>query len=152
MWPVCFRRLDNFVMCEGMMDDDLKDQLSLFGQQEEPPRSAPPKVAPVGAPPKSTSKGAKGSVTTRQPGSAVPVVKAAKTGKVARARVASKAPAKTYAAGLVPAGDVRLTINIRQDLHLRLKIAAAHGRTTIGEIIEELVEQYVGGGGRGPLN
>ena len=44
---------------------------------------------------------------------------------------------------MVPAGDVRLTINIRQDLHLRLKIAAAHERTTIGEIIEELVEQYV---------
>ena len=60
-----------------------------------------------------------------------------------RRKKAPKALAKTYAAGLVPAGDVRLTINIRQDLHLRLKIAAAHERTTIGEIIEELVEQYV---------
>jgi hypothetical protein len=38
---------------------------------------------------------------------------------------------------------VRLTANIRQDLHLRLKIAAAHRRTTIGEIIEELVEKHV---------
>jgi len=45
--------------------------------------------------------------------------------------------------GLVPAGDVRLTANIRQDLHLKLKIAAAHRRTTIGEIIEELVTKYI---------
>ncbi len=127
------------------MDDDLKDQLSLFGQQEEPPRDTAPRVAAGGAPPKSRSKGVKGGVTARQPVPAAPVVKAAKAGKTGRTRVPPKAPAKTYAAGLVPAGDVRLTINIRQDLHLRLKIAAAHGRTTIGEIIEELVEQYVGG-------
>jgi hypothetical protein len=45
--------------------------------------------------------------------------------------------------GLVPEGDVRLTANIRQDLHLRLKIAAAHRRTTIGEIIEEMVDKYI---------
>lgn len=45
--------------------------------------------------------------------------------------------------GLVPEGDVRLTANIRQDLHLKLKIASAYRRTTIGEIIEELVEKYV---------
>lgn len=45
--------------------------------------------------------------------------------------------------GLVPAGDVRLTANIREDLHLKLKIAAAHRRTTIGELIEELVDRYL---------
>lgn len=45
--------------------------------------------------------------------------------------------------GLVPDGDVRLTSNIRQDLHLKLKIAAAERRTTIGEIIEELVKRYL---------
>jgi len=45
--------------------------------------------------------------------------------------------------GLVPAGDVRLTANIRQDLHLKLKIASAHRRTTIGEILEELIEKHV---------
>jgi hypothetical protein len=45
--------------------------------------------------------------------------------------------------GLVPDGDVRLTANIREDLHLKLKIAAAQQRTTIGEIIEALVEKYV---------
>jgi hypothetical protein len=38
---------------------------------------------------------------------------------------------------------VRLTANIRQDLHLKLKIASARRRTTIGEIIEELLEKYI---------
>lgn len=52
-------------------------------------------------------------------------------------------PATKPVSGLVPAGDVRLTANIRQDLHLRLKIAAAHRRTTIGEIIEELVAKHI---------
>lgn len=41
--------------------------------------------------------------------------------------------------GLVPAGDVRLTANIRADLHLALKIRAAQQRTTIGELIEQWV-------------
>lgn len=45
--------------------------------------------------------------------------------------------------GLVPEGDVRLTANMREDLHLRLKIAAARQRTTIGEILEELVEKHI---------
>jgi len=54
----------------------------------------------------------------------------------------AKAPVKAVS-GLVPEGDVRLTANIRQDLHLKLKIASAYRRTTIGEIIEELVEKYV---------
>jgi len=42
--------------------------------------------------------------------------------------------------GKVPSGDVRMTANIRSDLHIKLKIAAAERRTTIGELIEELVE------------
>lgn len=54
----------------------------------------------------------------------------------------TKVPVKPVS-GLVPNGDVRLTANIRQDLHLKLKIASAYRRTTIGEIIEELVEKYV---------
>ena len=45
--------------------------------------------------------------------------------------------------GQVPDGDVRLTANIREDLHLRLKIAAARRRTTIGELIEQLVDQHL---------
>ena len=50
---------------------------------------------------------------------------------------------KRSLSGLVPEGDVRLTANIREDLHLRLKIAAATQRTTIGELIEQLVEKYL---------
>lgn len=45
--------------------------------------------------------------------------------------------------GKVPEGDVRLTVNVREDLHLRLKVEAAHRRTTIGEIIEELIDAHV---------
>lgn len=45
--------------------------------------------------------------------------------------------------GLVPSGDVRLTANIRGDLHLKLKIAAANRRTTIGELIEDLIHQHI---------
>ena len=44
--------------------------------------------------------------------------------------------------GLIPDGDVRLTANIRQDLHLRLKIEAAHRRTTVGELIEEMIDKH----------
>ncbi len=45
--------------------------------------------------------------------------------------------------GKVPSGDVRMTANIRSDLHVQLKIAAAQGRTTIGELIEELVQRHL---------
>lgn len=51
--------------------------------------------------------------------------------------------------GLVPDGDVRLTANIRRDLHKRLKDAAAQRQYetgkgfTIGELIEELIEAHV---------
>jgi hypothetical protein len=44
--------------------------------------------------------------------------------------------------GLVPEGDVRLTANIRGDLHLKLKILAAQKRTTIGELIEEWIQGW----------
>lgn len=44
--------------------------------------------------------------------------------------------------GLVPEGDVRLTANIRADLHLALKIRAAQERTTVGELIEQWVESW----------
>ncbi len=43
--------------------------------------------------------------------------------------------------GKVPQNDVRLTANINQELHLKLKIEAANRRTTIGELLEELIEQ-----------
>ena len=44
--------------------------------------------------------------------------------------------------GLVPLGDVRLTANIREDLHLKLKIRAAQERTTVGELIEQWVDSW----------
>jgi hypothetical protein len=45
--------------------------------------------------------------------------------------------------GQIPEGDVRLTANIRKDLHLKLKIEAAIRGTTIGEIIEGLIESHL---------
>ena len=44
--------------------------------------------------------------------------------------------------GLVPEGDVRMTANIRADLHLALKIRAAQERTTVGELIEQWIEGW----------
>jgi ParG protein len=44
-----------------------------------------------------------------------------------------------------PEGDQRLTINLREDLHLRLKIASAKAKTTIGAIVADLVERHVEG-------
>jgi hypothetical protein len=58
-----------------------------------------------------------------------------------KARGAQKA--SIAVSGLVPVDDVRLTANIRKDLHLKLKIAAAESRTTIGEIIEALVARHL---------
>lgn len=51
--------------------------------------------------------------------------------------------------GKVPEGDVRLTCNIRSDIHLKLKIAAATRQAemgksfTVGELIEEMAEKYL---------
>jgi len=43
--------------------------------------------------------------------------------------------------GLVPQGDVRLTANIRRELHTLLKVEAATRRTSIGELLEDLIEK-----------
>ena len=61
--------------------------------------------------------------------------KAVKGGGAARAEIAPKG----QKSGLVPEGDVRLTANIRGDLHLKLKIRAAQERTTVGELIEQWI-------------
>jgi hypothetical protein len=42
-----------------------------------------------------------------------------------------------------PSGDIRLTVNIREDLHMRLKMEAVKRRTTVGEILEGLVQQHI---------
>lgn len=41
--------------------------------------------------------------------------------------------------GLVPDGDVRMTANVRRELHLKLKMASAMTRTTMGELLEQLI-------------
>ena len=56
-------------------------------------------------------------------------------------KTAQEAP-EAAKSGPMPAGDVRLTANIREDLHLKLKIRAAKRRTTIGELIEEWVSGW----------
>lgn len=42
-----------------------------------------------------------------------------------------------------PEGDRRLTINIKEDLHRKLKIMAIDNETTVGDIIERLVLNYM---------
>lgn len=38
-----------------------------------------------------------------------------------------------------PQGDVRLTLNVRKELHQKLKIASVMTSTTMGELIEQLI-------------
>jgi len=45
--------------------------------------------------------------------------------------------------GQIPEGDVRLTANIKAELHTRLKIEAAKRRMYIGDLVEELIEQNI---------
>lgn len=72
-----------------------------------------------------------------------PPAKPARKKLVQAPPVVVSSPATKKISGLVPDGDVRLTANIRQDLHLKLKISSAYRRTTIGEIIEELIEKHL---------
>jgi hypothetical protein len=58
-------------------------------------------------------------------------------------RVEAFAKAKTSKSGLVPEGDVRLAANIRADLHRKLKHAAVDAGTTIGELLETLIEKHL---------
>lgn len=44
--------------------------------------------------------------------------------------------------GLVPVGDVRLTANVRSDIHMKLKMRAVQERTTVGELIEQWVQSW----------
>jgi hypothetical protein len=41
--------------------------------------------------------------------------------------------------GQVPHGDVRLTLNVKTELHQKLKVASAMTRTTMGELVEQLI-------------
>ncbi|BCG48286.1 hypothetical protein GEOBRER4_n3171 [Citrifermentans bremense] len=121
---------------------DTENQMGLFETGEvlpEKPLDPPTPQAPPTHPEARPLPAAK----TVEPPAAARSERAAQ--KPSRKKEQAKGAAKGAKAvsGLVPEGDVRLTANIRQDLHLKLKIASAYRRTTIGEIIEELVEKYV---------
>lgn len=112
--------------------DDMENQMGLFEipkiNKPAPVKKAAEKAAPVR---KAIEKTQNQPVKKQRQPVAKPVKRAVKAATV------------KAVSGLVPEGDVRLTANIRQDLHLKLKIAAAHRRTTIGEMIEELIDRYV---------
>ena len=114
--------------------DESKDQISLFDLTIPAPTSTIPQAAPEVPVTRKPTKGVMGKATDKK--AAAGNITAAPRSSVPQ-RGAKSAP------GPVPEGDVRLTANIRQDLHLKLKIAAATRRTTIGELIEALVEQYL---------
>ncbi|MFN7611285.1 MAG: hypothetical protein ACK5QX_10185 [bacterium] len=66
------------------------------------------------------------------------------TGKPPAAHVRSNAAnaPKGEKSGLIPEGDVRLTANVRADLHMKLKMRAVQERTTVGELIESWIESW----------
>ena len=66
----------------------------------------------------------------------------AEGGNKGKSGSAGKAKGGKPGSGQIPEGDVRLTANIREDLHQRLKIRAVERRTTVGELIEEWVESW----------
>ncbi|MBJ6801056.1 hypothetical protein [Geomonas propionica] len=128
---------------------DLENQMGLFelaGIVESPVPQAPPApaTAPAAAPAPAPQR--EPAPRPKQPRQAVAAPPAPKMeAPAARSKKRGRLPkgAVKAVSGLVPEGDVRLTANIRQDLHLKLKIASAYRRITIGEIIEELIEKYV---------
>lgn len=38
-----------------------------------------------------------------------------------------------------PDGDVRLTLNVRKEIHQKLKVASVMTSTTMGELVEQLI-------------
>ena len=56
-------------------------------------------------------------------------------------KAAKRAQKPSSTSGQVPEGDVRLTANIKEGHHIKLKVAAATQRTTIGELIEQLIDK-----------
>lgn len=116
------------------MIDVLEGQMGLFESPSDRDQHA-------NDPPEHPKAATKESKRASRP-SPAPVEKAAPSSRQNK-RATAKSPKKRSLSGLVPQGDVRLTANIREDLHLKLKIAAAHQRTTIGELIEKLVEKHL---------
>jgi len=71
------------------------------------------------------------------------MVKSVSISKPKSDKVLDFAEGKKEVPKAVPKGDVRLTTNMRKDLHRRLKIEAAKQGTTIGELVEQLVEENI---------
>jgi hypothetical protein len=71
--------------------------------------------------------------------------KAVSIKKPQRETVLAFAEAKKAKKGsmLIPDGDVRMTANIRADLHRRLKVEAVMRQTTIGELLEGFIENNI---------
>ena len=38
-----------------------------------------------------------------------------------------------------PEGDVRLTLNVRKEIHQKLKVASVMASTTMGQLVEQLI-------------
>jgi hypothetical protein len=129
-----------------MTNDKVKDQIPLFEMPElkkehksENDLKSNSKAAKKATAKEATAKEDKHSAAPRKSSTGATTPNKQKKAKSSAAMVGIK----DSLSGQVPEGDVRLTANIRDDLHLKLKIAAARRRTTIGELIEELVEKYL---------
>ncbi|TGU70235.1 hypothetical protein E4633_18725 [Geomonas terrae] len=118
---------------------DMENQMGLFEAAPAPVPPPAPAMQAAQPAPKALQK-SPASTVREAPAKSPSPRKGAAPGR--KKTPLSKAAPKGVS-GLVPEGDVRLTANIRQDLHLKLKIASAYRRTTIGEILEELIEKYV---------
>ena len=127
-----------------MIKDDTKDQISLFDLTQPETSKAPADIKTAELPtrqPQVKTKGEEKPLAAPQPAAKKPAGRGVQ-GKAAAKPLPATKTAKA-APGPVPEGDVRLTANIREELHLKLKIVAATRRTTIGELIEQLVELYL---------
>lgn len=120
-----------------MGNEALEGQMPLF--------ETPKKIEDEPSLPKKTNtKKTPRAAAKREPMDANPRVKpgTGKTNQKSRSKKKGTEQVRPTS-GQVPEGDVRLTANIREDLHLKLKIAAAQKRTTIGELIEMLVAKHL---------
>lgn len=66
----------------------------------------------------------------------------AEGGNKGKSGAAGKTKSGKAGSGQIPEGDVRLTANIREELHQKLKIRAVQERTTVGDLIEAWVESW----------
>ena len=124
-----------------MLKDD-NDQIPLFEmvqvkENKKPVRKTAPEASVIKKLSKDPKVGKKNKLKEKTP------VNDRTTARKKKVAVSAGIGSEKSSSGQVPEGDVRLTANIREDLHLKLKIMAARRRTTIGELLEELVDKYI---------